>query len=245
MSGAGFLYRPLDTPKRLADGLWIVDGPEIRFYGIPFPTRMTVVRQAGGGLWLHSPIAWTPALAARLAALGPVAHLVAPNSFHYAGLPGWATRCPEASVWAAPGVAGRAVRHGVDFPPHAVLGGTPPADWAGEIDQLHLDGNRLMDEIAFFHHASRTLILTDLIQNFEPRRLGPVMRWLVLIAGTRHPDGKMPIDMRLAYAGRRDRLRAAVRRMIAWDPAQVVMAHGRIYATDGAAELRRAFRRLL
>ena len=50
---------------------------------------------------------------------------------------------------------------------------------------------------------------------------------------------------RLAFAGRRERLRAAVRRMIAWDPERAVMAHGRIYGKDGAAGLRRAFRWLL
>ena len=41
-------YEPTGTLKPIADGVWIVDGPVIRFgyLGIrfPFPTRTTVVR---------------------------------------------------------------------------------------------------------------------------------------------------------------------------------------------------------
>ena len=55
-------YDPLGVLKPVAENIWIVDGPEIRFryalLRIPFPTRMTVVRLPDGGLWLHSP---TPA----------------------------------------------------------------------------------------------------------------------------------------------------------------------------------------
>ena len=43
-------YPPVNTLKRVADNLWIVDGPIIRFGApwlkMPFPTRMTVIRLA-------------------------------------------------------------------------------------------------------------------------------------------------------------------------------------------------------
>lgn len=42
----------------------------------------------------------------------------------------------------------------------------PPADWDGEIDQVLVQGTRIMREVAMFHRASRTLILVDLIENF-------------------------------------------------------------------------------
>lgn len=51
----------------------------IRFFGAPFPTRMTIVRLSSGKLFVHSPTAYSPALAERVAELGPVAHLVSPN----------------------------------------------------------------------------------------------------------------------------------------------------------------------
>ncbi|HEX7657508.1 MAG TPA: DUF4336 domain-containing protein, partial [Sphingomonas sp.] len=61
-------------------------------------------------------------------------------------------------------------------------------------------------------------------------------------SGAVDPDGKAPIDMRATFWRHRDRLRAAVRTMIAWGPERVILAHGRWYDRDGAAELRRAFR---
>jgi hypothetical protein len=102
-----------------------------------------------------------------------------------------------------------------------------------------------MTEVVFFHRASRTLILTDLIENFEPRKLGFVMRWLTWLGGVQDPDGAMPRDMRLTYAKRKDDLRTAVETMVAWNPERVILAHGRWYQTNGTQELRRAFRWLL
>ncbi|MEH2557552.1 hypothetical protein V1286_005081 [Bradyrhizobium algeriense] len=39
---------------------------------MPFTTRMTVVRLGNGDLFIHSPIAFEPALADRLQAMGTV-----------------------------------------------------------------------------------------------------------------------------------------------------------------------------
>src|SRR5262245_58158424 len=53
-------YPPLNTLKLVAEDVWIVDGPVIRF-GMSswpkmlFPTRMTIIRVAGGNLFIHSP----------------------------------------------------------------------------------------------------------------------------------------------------------------------------------------------
>jgi hypothetical protein len=102
-----------------------VDGPSIDFYGLPFSTRMTVVRLADGGLWVHSPIPLEGALAAELAALGPVQALVAPNWIHYYYLPQWQARFPSAQTWAAPGVQARAAKAGLTIRggPYAGRGG--------------------------------------------------------------------------------------------------------------------------
>jgi hypothetical protein len=54
----------------------------------------------------------------------------------------------------------------------------------------------------------------------------------------------MPRDMRMSYRNKKA-LRQAVETMIAWDPERIVLAHGRWYERDGAAELKRAFSWLL
>jgi len=238
-------YEPLATLKPVVAGLWLVDGPQVRFYGMPFPTRMVVIRLNNGDLVLHSPIAFSQALADELTALGRVRHLVSPNWIHYAGIPGWQVAFPDAVTWAAPNVRARAAKHGVEVRFDRDLGDAPEAEWRGEIDQMIVCGSAVHQEVVFFHIASSTLILTDLIENFEPRNLRWWVRPLAWLGGVLAPDGSMPRDMRLTFRANRAALRAAVERMLAWAPERVIIAHGRWFESDGAGELRRAFGWLL
>ncbi|SNS68663.1 DUF4336 domain-containing protein [Sphingopyxis indica] len=234
-------YAPLNTLKPFGPDIWTVDGPEIRMdYGpssIPFPTRMTVVRLAGGGLWLHSPVAPEETLLAAIDRLGRVAWLVAPNSLHYWYVADWQRRYPAARTLAVPGLADKAKRA---FRIDAVVGeGATPLPEG--LEAVLVPGTAV-SEAVFFHRASRTVILTDLIENFEPQRVrGRFYRWLVRLSGAAHPNGKAPIDLRLTFWPRRRRVREAVATILGWDCERVVMAHGLPYAADGAAELRRAF----
>ena len=54
-----------------------------------------------------------------------------------------------------------------DSQPLEAVSGYP---WDGEIATFPIVGG-YMTEFAFFHRASRTLVLTDLISNFDRRRL--------------------------------------------------------------------------
>src|SRR5690606_5112891 len=100
--------------------------------------------------------------------------------------------------------------------------------WDEEMDTLPVAGS-YMTEVEFFHRASRTLILTDLIENFEPRKLSFWMRLLTRLGGVQDPHGSMPRDMRLSFSGNREGLRRAIETMIGWNPQRVVIAHGRWY----------------
>ncbi|HEX6609442.1 MAG TPA: hypothetical protein VF051_01575 [Hyphomicrobiaceae bacterium] len=102
-----------------------------------------------------------------------------------------------------------------------------------------------MTEFEFFHRPSRTLVLTDLIENFEPAKLGFAARWLARLGGVLDPDGGMPRDMRLTFSRHRHELRQSVEAMIAWEPERIILAHGRWYDHNAVAELRRAFRWVL
>ncbi len=237
-------YEPLYTLKPVAPDVWLADGGWIRFYGLPFPTRMTVVRLTDGGLWVHSPIADRQGLKDAVVGLGPVRHLVAPNWIHYAWIPEWQARFPAAITWGCPGVQARARSRGVALALDHVLGDDPPPDWEGQIDQ-RLAESGLHREVVFFHRRSRTLILTDLIENFEPAKMPCWMRPLLWLGRIRDPDGRMPLDMAISFQRRKAHLRALVRCMIDWQPERVILAHGRWYDRDGTAELRRAFRDVL
>ncbi|WP_230534128.1 DUF4336 domain-containing protein [Microvirga roseola] len=170
-------YIPYEPLNILKPDIWIVDGPEIRlnYMGLklPFPTRMTVVRLPDGSLWLHSPTEPDGALIESILERGPVCFLIAPNTLHYWWIPEWKARMPDAAIYGAPGLERVAKR---PLPIEHVLGDTPPAAWSDVFDQVLVQGEGLT-EIDFYHRPSRTLILTDLIENFE---MGRVRQWFYL-----------------------------------------------------------------
>jgi hypothetical protein len=240
-------YPPLNTLKRVADNVWIVDGPIIRF-GSPwpkfrFPTRMTVMRLAGDQLFIHSPTALSPELEGEIGAVGVPRWIVAPNRTHYWWVPDWHAGYPGADVYLAPRTREQAGSR-IDFDTFTLERDCGYA-WDAEVATLPVPGS-YMTEFTFFHRASRTLVLTDLVENFERPKLDWFLtRWLTRWAGAQDPDGGMPRDMRVTFAKERPQMRAAVLTMIRWNPDRVILAHGRWYEQNGAAELRRAFRWLL
>jgi len=240
-------YPPLNTLKLVAENIWIVDGPTILF-GMPllkikFPTRMTIVRLKDGSLFLHSPTPITPALKQEIEALGQPKWIIAPNRIHYWWVPEWKHAFPNAEVYLAPKIKEQA-KDRITF--NAIeLSADTGYPWDQEILTIGAAGS-FMTEFDFFHTASRTLILTDLIENFERDKLGSwFLRWLTRIAGIQDPNGQMPKDMRLSFSKNKAGLKATVKTMIGWQPEQVILAHGRWYETNGTKELERAFRWLL
>jgi len=99
-------YQPLGTLKRVADDVFIVDGPVIRFgpplLRMPFTTRTTVIRLRDGRLFVHSPTPLTAALKVEIGAAGTVAFIVGPNRIHYWWIPEWKRAYPQAEVYLAP-----------------------------------------------------------------------------------------------------------------------------------------------
>ena len=239
-------YPPLNAPKAIADGVWIVDGPTIGFgprgLKIRHPTRMTVLALEDGSLLLHSPTEHTPRLQAEIERLGRVRWIVGPNRVHYWWIPDWHAACPDAEVWLAPRIRKQAARAGkpIDFPARD-LDAAEAHPWASGIDTLATPRSGFMTEYEFFHRASKTLVVTDLVENFELERIdSSSMRLFVRAAGA---TGKTPRDMRWFTA--RAPLRRAVDTMIAWQPERIIVCHGRCYEHDGAAALRGIFSWLL
>jgi hypothetical protein len=141
------------------EDIWIGDGPVVSVAGFAYPTRMIVIRLLDGSILLWSPIAMTFALRMVVDGLGPVRHIVALNSLHHLFVRDWQAVYPDARSYALPRLRAKCpdVRWDHD------LGDTPAAAWADDLDQVVMRGNRITDEVVFFHHRSRTATFTDLI----------------------------------------------------------------------------------
>ena len=195
------------------------------------------MRLSTDDLLIWSPVALSGDLKAEIDALGEVRHLVAPNSLHHLFLAEWKAAYPQATLYAAPGLAARRPDLAFD----AELSDAPPAAWAGEIDQVVVRGNAITAEVVFFHRPSRTAIFTDLIQHF-PR--GWFTGWRALVARLdlmTADEPQVPRKFRAAFTDRRA-ARASIQRMLDWPTQKVVMAHGPVIERDGQAFLARTFR---
>ena len=211
--------------RRLADDVWVTERPQ-RFFGLPVGARMTVIRLSGGRLLLHSPLPLDAALRVELDALGRVACAVAPNRLHHLYAGDVVRTYPEARLWVAPGLPEKRP----DLVHAGVLGDEAPVEWRGELEQAFFRGRPYENEVAFFHPATRTLILCDLAFNFGPRDAWPtrVLMSLLRSYGKLGPSKLDPLLIRDRAAARASR-----DRILAWDFDRVIVAHGDVQESGG------------
>ena len=226
------------APRPIGEGLYEIERRFVLPGGLAMPTRGFVVRLADGEVAVISP---PPDEAARrdAAALGPVRMLVAPNSFHYVGIPSWAAAFPEARVLLAPGLrarrpeltAGDEMREGAALPCGGVLAHTV------------LGPQRGVAEVALLHRPSRTLVLTDACFHLPPATRA-LDRLRYRLFGV--PRGLGPsFTARTLLLRDRAEVAAFVERLCAWDFDRIAMAHGKSIEGASAGMLLDAFRAYL
>lgn len=218
--------------QAIAEDVWIADGPAVSFFGFPYPTRMAVIRLPEG-VWVWSPISPEAELLREIEAIGPVKWLVEPNKLHHIFLGMWLEQFPSAAAFAPPGL--RKKCSGIDFA--GDLGDEPEPAWAEWIDQAVVRGSRAMEEVVFFHRPSATCIVGDLIQRFEADSLSGWKRWLMKADSMVGDRGSTPREWRATFL-RRKAARAALNKMIVWQPERLVIAHGSCALTGGAEVVR-------
>lgn len=231
-------YSPIDVPKPIADDVWIVDSGPISAMGLKLPVRMTVVRLKDGSLLLHSPTGYTASLGRALGKLGTVRHLIAPTVAHWMYLAEWQRAFPEATSWGVPVLRQRAQVRSAGVPIDADLEDHAPDAWAGEIDQGIVAGGGF-EEAWFLHRATRTLLLTDLVENLRPDKLMSLIAAAMRATLATRATTGLHVRAALSLGGRQ--AREAIRIMVATKPERVVFAHGDIFMRDAAVQLSRAF----
>jgi len=220
----------------VAPGLW---HRQHRFstFGIGTSTRMTVVRLGDGTLWVHSPVPLAPDLRARVVALGDVAWIVAPNRFHHLYAGEWAAAFPHATLLGAPGLAAKrpdlALR---------TLGPVPEPAWARDLGQVFVAGLPMLNETVWCHHASRSLIVTDVLQ-YVNGQVPLSARLYTGLMGVYHRVA-VPNAIRLAIRDRAAFARS-VESILAWDFDRVVFAHNVILENNAHGTVRAALEAVL
>jgi hypothetical protein len=204
--------------------------------------RMTVIKLRSGELLIHSPCELDEALKAEVAALGRVAAIIAPGNFHWLHVRSCQQAFPDAVTYVCPGVEQRS-KGTIAF--DGVLDDHAPALWASELSQVLVQGTRVMREVVFFHHASRTLIVVDLVENVTAAT--PGINWFLRVLfrtlGMWNTPGPAP-EYRLGW-GDKELVARCMERILAWDFDRVVLSHGDLITSDAKQAVRRAWRKIL
>jgi hypothetical protein len=195
---------------------------------------MTVVRLSDGGLVLHSPIRLEGGLRAELDGLGEARAIVAPNKAHHLFADDCRAAYPNAKLYAAPGLPEK--RKDLKF--DGLLADEPRIEWRGDLEQQRIRGMPMLNEVAFFHPSSRTLILTDLVFNVpKGRAWGIPLVFHLMGAGGRFGPHRFVRWMIRDQQAVRESLGFIMR----WDFDRVIMAHGDVLESGGRQKLRDAF----
>jgi len=216
-----------ETLQRVAEDVWVAQKAMVKPGGVRIPVNMSVLRLVDRSLWLHAPIPIDDALAAELARLGPVRHVVAPNSFHHLFLSPCLARYPQAALYVAPGLPAKRP----DLTATGVIGTAVPP-WANEIDTVIIEGAPKLREVAFFHRASGSLLVTDLLFNVTApanAATGLVLR----LMGT-YRRLAVSRAWRL-YTRDKSAQRPTLEALLEWPFVRIIPAHGTVY--EGASPL--------
>jgi len=207
-----------------------------------FDARMTVIQLSDGTLILHSPCEIDAPMSRALSALGRIAYIVAPGSFHYLHVPSAQAAFPEAETFICPGIE----RKRPDLKFDWLLGDIAPEAWAGQLDQVLVRGNRWIWEVAFFHRQTRTLILVDLVENVTdatPHTGWQLKLWWKVVFHMWNTPKPAP-EYQLGWSDKKA-ARASLQRILQWDFERVILAHGDLIESDARKVVEKAWRKPL
>jgi hypothetical protein len=229
----------IDPLREVVSGqLWVKEHP-VRLAGAQLLTRMTVIR-LDGGLCLHSPVEIDAPTRFAINGLGEVRAIIAPSTVHHLFVASAQQSFPSARTYGIRGLETK--RKDLHF--DELLGDEPAALWAGQMDQTVV-GNRFMREAEFFHRASRSLIATDLVENFRAETPGTnvlLRAWMRLFGMWGRPR---PAPELRWFTRDRKGARLALDRLIAWDFDRAIIAHGELLDHDPKGAIREAWRWIL
>jgi hypothetical protein len=143
----------------IADNLW-VQHFHLRLFGTEQGRVVTIIRLRSGDLAIHSTAPFTPADVAAIRELGTPRWLLDAMLLHDTFVHEAMAAFPGVPLLGPPGFAEMCKAAAQPLIP-------PPAEWGDELEVLALEGMPKVREHLLFHRPSRTLIVADLVFNFD------------------------------------------------------------------------------
>ena len=222
--------------KQIDRYLWVAEQP-LKFLGLEVGTKMTVIKLSNGSLVVISPIEIDSEIQQQLDSMGTVRYIIAPNLFHYLYLAQVQQIYPQAQTIAPPGLAAKQPDLKIDR-----VFTQDPIEFDSELEFVRFEGFRvfmppqvkIINEIVFYHPASKTLIITDSAFNFD--RSFPLTTQLAAKVLGSYQELKPYLLDKIASHDKQ-KLKQSIDKILAWDFQRVIMAHGTIVEHEAKARL--------
>lgn len=216
--------------KELSADLWVLRYP-LKILGTSHGRTVTVIRLSSGKLVIHSMAPFSPDDLDAIRRVGEPGWLVEAMLLHDTYAKNGRALFPE-----LPFLGPQGFSEVVGFKTSPLLP-TPP-EWDRELKVIRLKGAPKLEEHAFLHVPSRTLIVADLVFNFR-RDESP---WNHIfhrhVAGLRRYPGMSRIFR--WYIKDHMAFRESVAELMTWDFDRIIPGHGSVIETEGKGKLARA-----
>lgn len=216
------------------DLLWTTYYPG-RVCALPLGRRLTVARGANGQAVVFSPPPFCERTIEELVPLGGPTAFVSLGRRHGAFFSEYSQSFPRAKFF-----AGRAsLDDHPDWPLIELSSGMP--ELAG-FDVIEVEGMPAVREHVFFHRATKSLIVADLLLNVIERN-GWLDRTLLKLAGIREQPGPSPFWRTLIKDD--SKFSASLRRILELDFQRIIPVHGEVITDKAVSVFEEAFAKWL
>ncbi len=221
--------------KLFAKNFWVASQKQ-SFLGLEMGTRMSVVDITGqGDLLLHSPIQLTPSLQEEFQKLGRVTYVIAPNKMHHLYVQSYLDQYPNAQLFLAPGLE----KKRPELKEATVIAPNQDYPWAQAFDYCLIEGCPLLNEVAFFHKQSNTLVLTD--TGLHIGEESPFMtRWIFKVMGAYKKFGLSRMEKKIFIKDQKT-FHESIAKILQWDFQKIMLAHGKPIEMNGHRVFREAY----
>ncbi|KAF7291852.1 hypothetical protein MIND_01210400 [Mycena indigotica] len=235
--------------REISPVITIFSKPFSRFGLLPFGGRSTAVKLSTGDVWVLASTPLTEDTKATIDKLGPVKWIIGADAVHHLYLGQFKTVYPDAKVIGVAALVSKKAKEGLVL--DGVYGADPVEAKYGfeeEIYACYFDGFANKD-IAFFHVASRTLIVADLLFNLpgtEQYSKAPrPSKSHVPLVGKIEPFGSL--HKRFVWSQGKDKKAMArdAKTVLEWAPERVIMCHGDVIETSGTEAWAAAYSKYL
>lgn len=212
--------------KKLAENLWIHEDTMSLVANTQLRLRMCIVKLLNGELWVHSPTILSPELRAEVDTLGMVNFIIGPSNGHNLWLQDWHEAYPNASLHVSAGIPKK-----VALKSYQILDESHENIWHADLVHLYLAGAPFFNESVFLHQTTKSLLVTDLLQNHSdpkpPGLPGFITRFVFEPLGFKGICVAPPLKLGFVIKDKKG-FASAIRKISDWEFERIIVTHGDI-----------------